>query len=144
MYSLENLLGTSNCIHKSIAPHFFPTAQTVFHCSPSTVLNSSPANAGDAGDMGLTPGSGRSPGVRNDNLLQYSCLENPMDRGAWRAAVHGVAKVGHDWVAEHGTHSPGIHSNPINVNLHKTVKVTFPKYVTDHVTWSVKTFQWFP
>ena len=52
-----------------------------------------PANAGDAGDMGLIPGSGRSPGGRNGNPLQYSCLENPMDRGAWWATVHaGVHK----------------------------------------------------
>ena len=48
-----------------------------------------PANAGDAG---LIPESGRSPGGGNGNPLQYSCLENPMDRGALRATVHGVAK----------------------------------------------------
>ena len=46
----------------------------------------------NAGDAGLIPGSGRSPGEGNGNLLQYSCLENPMDRGAWWAIVHGVAK----------------------------------------------------
>ena len=46
----------------------------------------------NAGDTGLIPGSGRSPGEGNDNLLQYSCLENPMDRGAWQATVHGEAK----------------------------------------------------
>ena len=46
----------------------------------------------DAGDLGSTPGSGRYPGVGNDNLLQYSCLENSMDRGAWQATVLGVAK----------------------------------------------------
>ena len=45
-----------------------------------------------AGDPGLTPGSGRSPGEGNGNPLQYSCLENPMDGGAWRAIVHGVAE----------------------------------------------------
>ena len=45
-----------------------------------------------AGDMGLIPGSGRSPGEGNDNPLQYSCLGNPMVRGTWWAAVHGVAK----------------------------------------------------
>ena len=44
-----------------------------------------------AGDTGSIPGLGRSPGKGNGNLLQYSCLENPMDRGAWRAAVPGVA-----------------------------------------------------
>ena len=45
-----------------------------------------------AGDTGLIPGSGRSPGEGNDYPLQYSCLENPMDRGAWRATVHGIPK----------------------------------------------------
>ena len=44
----------------------------------------------NAGDVGLIPGSGRSPGDGNGNPLQYSCLGNPMDRGAWQAAVHGV------------------------------------------------------
>ena len=46
----------------------------------------------NAGDPGLIPGSGRLPGEGNDNQLQYSCLENPSDSGAWRAPVHGVAK----------------------------------------------------
>ena len=49
-------------------------------------------SACNAGDPGLIPGSERSPGEGNGNSLQYSCLENPMDRGAWWAAVHGVAK----------------------------------------------------
>ena len=47
---------------------------------------------GDAGDVSLIPWLGRSPGGGNGNPLQYSCLENPMDRGAWQATVHGVAK----------------------------------------------------
>ena len=51
-----------------------------------------PANAGDARDAGSIPGLERSPGEVNGNPLQYSCLENPMDRGAWRATVSGVAK----------------------------------------------------
>ena len=51
-----------------------------------------PCNAGDTRDLGLIHGLGRSPGVGNGNLLQDSCLENPMDRGAWWATVHGVAK----------------------------------------------------
>ena len=51
-----------------------------------------PASAGDVGDVGSIPGSGRSPGEGNDNPLQYSCLENLMDRAAWRATVHEVAK----------------------------------------------------
>ena len=52
----------------------------------------SACNAGAAGDMGLIPGSGRSPGGGHGNPLQYSCLENPMDRGAWWATVHKVAE----------------------------------------------------
>ena len=51
-----------------------------------------PAGAGDAGDVGLIPGLGRFPRERNGNPLQYSCLENPMDRGTWWAIVHEVAK----------------------------------------------------
>ena len=47
-----------------------------------------------AGDLGSIPGWGRSPGEGNGNPLQYSCLENPMDRGAWQAAVNGVTRVG--------------------------------------------------
>ena len=53
------------------------------------------------GDAGSIPGSGRSPGEGNDNPLQYSCLGNPMDRGAWWATVRGVTKrVGHDSATE--------------------------------------------
>ena len=50
------------------------------------------ASACNAGDLGLIPGSGRSPGEGHGNPLQYSCLENPMDGGAWWAIVHGVSK----------------------------------------------------
>ena len=53
-------------------------------------------SAYNAGDLGLIPGSERSPGEGNDYPLQYSCLENPMDRGARWAVVHRVARVGHD------------------------------------------------
>ena len=51
-----------------------------------------PANTGDVEDAGSIPESGRSLGVGNGNLLQYSCLGNPMDRGVWWATVHGVTK----------------------------------------------------
>ena len=56
------------------------------------VVKNRPANAVDQRDVGSIPGSGRSPGEGNGNLLQYSCLENPMDRGAWQTTIHGVAK----------------------------------------------------
>ena len=49
-------------------------------------------HAGDTGDLGLIPGLGRCPGSGRGNSLQYSCLGNPMDRGAWWVTVHGVAK----------------------------------------------------
>ena len=57
-----------------------------------TVVKNLPVNAGDIGDVGSIPGLGRSPEETHGNPLQYSCLENPMDRGAWRATVHEVAK----------------------------------------------------
>ena len=56
------------------------------------VVKNPPVNAGDTRDASLIPGSGRSPGVGNGNPLQYSCLKNSMDRGAWQAEVHRVAK----------------------------------------------------
>ena len=58
------------------------------------VVKDLPANAGDLRDSGSIPGSGRTPEGGHGNLLQYSCPENPMDRGVWRAAVHVVAKSG--------------------------------------------------
>ena len=56
------------------------------------VLKNLPANAGDVRDTGLIPGWGRSPGEGNGNPLQYSCLENSLDRGAWWATVHGATQ----------------------------------------------------
>ena len=66
--------------HKSMASQVAPVLKTL------------PANAGDLKDVGLIPGLGRSPGGGWDNPLQYSCLENPLERGAWWDAVHGVAR----------------------------------------------------
>ena len=57
-----------------------------------SVVKNLPANAGDIRDMGSIPGSGRSAGGEHSNTLQYSCLENPRDKGAWRAPVHRGAK----------------------------------------------------
>ena len=56
------------------------------------MVENPPASAGETGDVGLIPGSGRSPGEENGNPLQYSCLENPMDRVAWWATVQGLTK----------------------------------------------------
>ena len=56
------------------------------------MIKNPPANAGDVRDPGSISGSGISPGEGNGNPLQYSCLENPTDRGAWQATVHRIAK----------------------------------------------------
>ena len=58
----------------------------------SSVVKNLPANAGNTGDAGLIPGLGRFPGEGNGNPFWYSCLENPMDRGAWQAIVQGSQK----------------------------------------------------
>ena len=89
-----------------------------------SVVKNPPAKAGD---VGLTPGLGRSPGGGNGNPLQYSCLENPMDRGAWRSMLCGVAKSQtqlNDWAHTHTwdlsssardhTHTPCIERQSLN------------------------------
>ena len=69
--------------------------QQSFTCFPNgSAVKNPPANAGDAG---LIPGSGRSPGEGNGNTLQYSWLGNPMDRGTWWVRVHRVARIGHNF-----------------------------------------------
>ena len=81
-------------------PQIFNSSMSCFtyliHVSESfpgdSVVKTLSANAGDTGDSDLIPGSGRSPGGGKGNPLQYSCVENYMDREAWQAEVHGVAK----------------------------------------------------
>ena len=84
-------------------------------CFP--VVKNLPANAGDARDTGSIPGSGRSPGGGNGNPIQYSCLENSMDRGAWQATVHGVAKS-RTWLSAHTTNSFVTDIKSLNVFSH--------------------------
>ena len=57
-----------------------------------SMVKNPPANAGATGDVGSIAGSGKSPGGGNGNPLQYCCLENPLDRGAWRTTVHSITK----------------------------------------------------
>ena len=67
-------------------------------------------SACQAGDSGLIPGSGISPGEGHSNPLRYSCLGNPMDRGGWQAIVHGVTRVGHDLMTkQQQQHPEGCH-----------------------------------
>ena len=65
------------------------------------MVKNPPATVGDTRDIGSIPGSGRSPGEGNSSPLQYFCLENPMDRGAWRATVMESQRVGHDRAHTH-------------------------------------------
>ena len=65
---------------------------SVCACQVALVVKNLPANAGDVRDTSSIPGLGRSPGGGNGNPLQYSCLGNPIDRGAWQATVHRVKK----------------------------------------------------
>ena len=83
--------STLNLSTPFLSVHFLPfEGSFILRGFPSgSVVKNQPANAGD---VGLIPGLGRSPGKGNDKPLQYSCLENPMDRGAWQAIDHGVAK----------------------------------------------------
>ena len=86
-------------------------------------------NQGDPRDTGSVPGLGRSPGGGNGNSLQYSCLGNPMDRGAWWATVHGVTKrVGHEFATEQQNKT-----KKQSIHLHKTL---FRKHVRQH--WRAK------
>ena len=69
-----------------------PSLVLLYKSQVALVVKNIPADAGDTRNAGSIPGSGRSPAVGNVNLLQYSCLGNPMDRETWQATVHGVAK----------------------------------------------------
>ena len=74
-----------------------------FRTTVVLVVKNPPANAGNIRDVGSIPGSGRSPRGGHGNPLQYSCLENPMDRAFWRATVHGVAQIQTwlKWLSKH-------------------------------------------
>ena len=71
----------------------FPDSKMSLGFLGDSVVKNPPASAGDSGDMGSIPGLRRSPGEGNGNPLQYSCLGNPMDRGAWWAAIYGSQRA---------------------------------------------------
>ena len=84
------------------------------------------ASTCNAGDQGSIPGLGRSPGEGNGNPLQYSCLENPMDRGAWRATVHGVARS-RTWLSDFThthTHTPPLSYPDLHSRIFSTEKTS--------------------
>ena len=94
MYLSDNILlnNTTNNIFNYVSMYYILLYACVFlymGFPGGSAVENLPANSGDAGSI---PGSGRSPGERNGKLLQYSCLGNPMDRGAWQAIIQGVTK----------------------------------------------------
>ena len=86
MFSSINLVRICSFVQKNECRPDFRASQVAL------LVKNPPANAGDIRDTGLVPGLGRSPGGRHGNPLQYSYLENPMERGAWQATVHGMEK----------------------------------------------------
>ena len=95
--------GSSSVIRQGVRAHvicgsssWLGNSRTSQASQVVIVVENPPVNAGDVRDMGSIPGLGRSSGGGHGNPLQSSCLENPIDRGAWRATVHGVARVEHD------------------------------------------------
>ena len=91
----SSALGQGYCFLGSVfIEGYFPgggCCQSLSETPDGSVGEESTCNAGDTGDTDSIPGSGRASGEENGNPLQYSCLENPMDRGAWWTIVHGVA-----------------------------------------------------
>ena len=90
-WSTQNSLSRSSPLFKSLIAHIFFWWPLGSHGKEASC---------NAGDLGSITGLGRSPGERNGNPLQYSCLENPMDRGAWQATVHGVPRIRHNLVTK--------------------------------------------
>ena len=113
-------------------PHhsFLPLINILRGFLVELVIKNPPANAGDPGELGSIPGSGRSPGGGHVSPLQFSCLENPMDREAWRAAVHKAAesRTWLKWLSRH-TEAVSILWKLINGNLTKTESGGFKRSI---------------
>ena len=84
----------------------------------------------NAGDMGLIPGLGRSPGGGHGNPLQYSCLENPMDRGAWWATANGSQRVRHDWATKRSM----LGNYKFRHDIHDSYQVKGSKYTHEQIS----------
>ena len=84
------------CVCVCVCVYIYTHIYAVYASQVVLVLKNPPANAEDLRDTGLIPGLGRSPGGGHGNPLQYSCPENPVDRGFLQATVYGIARVRHD------------------------------------------------
>ena len=113
------VLGVLLDWHITSAVDSFESCSSI--CRASRVVENPPANTGDARDVGSIPGSGRSLGVGNGNLLQYSCLGNPMNRGAWWAIAYGVTRVEHDWTLLHSSICISAYIFNVEFLVHKPV-----------------------
>ena len=81
-----------SCLVLDIRENVFKILPLSMNSQVAQVVKNPPTNTGDTGNMGLIPGPRRYPGAGNYNPLQYLCLENSMERGAWQATVHGIVK----------------------------------------------------
>ena len=104
----------SSCPH-SLPCQFHSISDFKWASQVAQVVKNPPANGRDTRDMSSIPGLGRSPGGGHGNPLQYSCLENPMDRGAWRATVHGVTKS-LTWLKWLSTHTHALNTSGCSLN----------------------------
>ena len=130
MWCLWTTVSSNKCMCMYLIQYAFLRASYVV-----IVVKNLPTSAGDLRDMDSIPGSGRHPREGPGNPLQYSCLENPMDRGAWRATVHGVWKsqAQQKWLSTHRYFSP----NSRLTYLHQVVQfssVQSPSHVWFLVT----------
>ena len=144
IFSISPILSAASiCLEliKFIVFHFF---KILFHISKIVIKSlckqipggsDGKESACNAGDLGSIPGSGRSPGEGKGYPVQYSCQENPMDRGAWQATVHGVAKSWHHW-------SDWAHQQmPIFISI-QSISLKFPIpyfgcYLYIFITWRI-------
>ena len=132
--------GTGDCLSRERREEIWGPFQVVL------VVQNPSANAGDIRHSGLIPGSGRSPGGGHGNPPLYSCLENPRDRGAWQATVHGVSK---SWaqLKRLSSHTPGLVKIPpselllwIPVNRHILRTHNVSSYAPEMLQREIKPF----
>ena len=100
--------------------------------------------ARSVGDQGSIPGTGRSPGEGNGNPLEYSCLENSMDGGAWQATVHGSQRAGHDWATSLSlSFCPSIYLTPFPLMARSKIKgsIIWPTLELSELRYTVSGFQ---